>query len=359
MLPILDTSLVTITRLMRGQSPAQGGRDHTSHRLIAFGLSERQTLFVLYSVALAAGVMAAALEWLNYYLSLALAPLLMAALAILVAYLGGLKVVAASPTSDARRTVARWMQDLAYRRRVLEVGLDFIVIGLAYYMAFLARYALVMNAERFQIFLRTLPLAWAAAYLAFYVLGVYRGVWRYVGVSDLVRYVQAALGSSLMMLGIIFAAASLHLGDWFTHYSHLTLAWFAVFLLLGLAATRSSFKLLDSLAPKSSSPDEQNVLIYGAGDLGELALRWIILHPELHFRPVGFVDTNPTLRGRQIHGIEVFLEDVNLERLMTQKNIRGFIVTPDSEQNIDNLRQLCNRKGCWMQLLRLEFEKLA
>ena len=62
LLPILDTALVTFTRLMRGQSPVQGGRDHTSHRLIAFGLNERQTLFVLYGVALASAVLAAALE---------------------------------------------------------------------------------------------------------------------------------------------------------------------------------------------------------------------------------------------------------------------------------------------------------
>jgi UDP-GlcNAc:undecaprenyl-phosphate GlcNAc-1-phosphate transferase len=31
MMPILDTTLVTITRIIRGQSPSQGGRDHTSH----------------------------------------------------------------------------------------------------------------------------------------------------------------------------------------------------------------------------------------------------------------------------------------------------------------------------------------
>ena len=62
LLPILDTSLVTITRLLRGQSPAQGGSDHTSHRLVAFGLSERQTLSVLYGVAIFSGILAAALE---------------------------------------------------------------------------------------------------------------------------------------------------------------------------------------------------------------------------------------------------------------------------------------------------------
>ncbi|MEJ2352486.1 MAG: MraY family glycosyltransferase [Anaerolineales bacterium] len=47
LLPILDTILVTFTRILRGQSPTQGGRDHASHRLIAFGLSERQAVLAL------------------------------------------------------------------------------------------------------------------------------------------------------------------------------------------------------------------------------------------------------------------------------------------------------------------------
>ncbi len=47
LIPIVDTMMVSITRLMRGQAPAQGGRDHPSHRLIALGLGERQALIVL------------------------------------------------------------------------------------------------------------------------------------------------------------------------------------------------------------------------------------------------------------------------------------------------------------------------
>lgn len=55
LLPILDTTLVTFTRLLRGQSPAQGGTDHTSHRLVSFGLSERQALLVLFGIAIVGG----------------------------------------------------------------------------------------------------------------------------------------------------------------------------------------------------------------------------------------------------------------------------------------------------------------
>lgn len=56
-LPIFDINLVVWTRLFEGRSPTQAGRDHTSHRLLALGLSPRMTLFVLYSVCVVYGSM--------------------------------------------------------------------------------------------------------------------------------------------------------------------------------------------------------------------------------------------------------------------------------------------------------------
>src|SRR5207245_2293518 len=41
-IPIFDTAFVTVTRIMTGRRVGVGGRDHTSHRLVAIGLSERQ-----------------------------------------------------------------------------------------------------------------------------------------------------------------------------------------------------------------------------------------------------------------------------------------------------------------------------
>jgi len=44
-----------------------------------------------------------------------------------------------------------------------------------------------MNASRFELFLRTLPLTLGGSYVAFYIFGVYRGVWRYIGLNDLLH----------------------------------------------------------------------------------------------------------------------------------------------------------------------------
>lgn len=48
-LPAFDINLVIFTRLAEGRSPGEAGKDHTSHRLMSLGLTQRQTLFVLYA----------------------------------------------------------------------------------------------------------------------------------------------------------------------------------------------------------------------------------------------------------------------------------------------------------------------
>jgi len=61
--PLLDTTSVCITRTLRGQSIAQGGRDHLSHRLVARGFTERQSAAILWIVS--AGGAAAAWQFIR------------------------------------------------------------------------------------------------------------------------------------------------------------------------------------------------------------------------------------------------------------------------------------------------------
>jgi UDP-GlcNAc:undecaprenyl-phosphate GlcNAc-1-phosphate transferase len=357
MIPILDTAMVTITRLMRGQSPARGGRDHASHRLVAFGLSERQALLVLYAVSLSSAVMAAMLESINYWLSLVLAPLLILSLVLLTAYLARLKVVTAAPSPQGK-AISRVMLELTYRRRLLEVILDFFLIGIAYYLAFLTRYGLRMDTARLAVYLNSLPIALACAYLAYYFFGVYRSVWRYVDFDDLARFLQASLGAGILLAAIIFGLDSTGWVNWTNAFSHVLLALFGVFLFLGLVLSRSSFKFLDLLATKRVQQDEQLVVIVGASDTGEMALRWISMNPQLKFRPLGFIDADPLMAGRHIHGVEVLGDLTQLPGILESSPAVGVIVTGmDSDALwLAQLAQVCQEHGCWLRRLRLEFE---
>jgi UDP-GlcNAc:undecaprenyl-phosphate GlcNAc-1-phosphate transferase len=363
LLPILDTALVTFTRLLRGQSPVQGGRDHTSHRLIAFGLNERQAVLAMYIVALVSGVMAATLESIQYWYSLVLVPVLVLSLTLLMAYLGGLKVMPASTVGGSRGTLARIMLELTFKRRLLEVILDFFLICITYYLAFLACYGLVMDESLLNLYLQSLPLALAGAYVSFFAFGVYRGIWRYVGAADLVRYFWATLGSVVVVAVAVYIMNVTQLVPWVNKFSHMILGFFGLFLFLGFAATRSSFRIFDSFSQKRTGASRgdifiERVLILGAGDAGEMALRWIWMNPQLGYRPVGFIDSDPMMKGRQIHGVEVLGSPENISMLLDHHPVEGLILaTQDKEQQpVVDAIDTCQQRGCWVRSLRIEFE---
>ncbi|HVA09641.1 MAG TPA: MraY family glycosyltransferase, partial [Acidimicrobiales bacterium] len=53
--PIFDTALVVVTRLLHHRSPFQGGRDHSSHRLVFLGLPVPAAVALIYAVTVATG----------------------------------------------------------------------------------------------------------------------------------------------------------------------------------------------------------------------------------------------------------------------------------------------------------------
>ena len=352
LLPILDTALVAITRLLRGQSPAVGGIDHTSHRLVAFGLSERQAVTVLYVIAIISGIASIGLEAWDYDISLVLIPVLLILLSLFVAYLARMKVVQTEQIEHNGLT--RFFINLAFRRRIFELIFDLLLIGVSYYLAFWTRYGLNMTSTSMSLFLTSWPIALGISYGSFYLLGVYRGVWRYIGINDLIRYVGAAIiaGSLTSVIVRLVFPAQPFTGDVFLL--------FILYLLLGLAGSRSSFLILDRIYSRQfSGIDKENVLLYGAEDSGEIALRWILRNPSIGYSVVGFLDDDELKWGSNIHGVSILGDPNNIERFLQEKQVRGVIATSETLLRSlagERMVSTCRATGVWVRVLRLEFE---
>src|SRR5262249_18695240 len=71
-IPIFDTVVVAVTRKLSGRPVSQGGRDHTSHRLVALGMSERRATLLLYLFAALSGALALAVRQMAIWGALAL-----------------------------------------------------------------------------------------------------------------------------------------------------------------------------------------------------------------------------------------------------------------------------------------------
>jgi UDP-GlcNAc:undecaprenyl-phosphate/decaprenyl-phosphate GlcNAc-1-phosphate transferase len=276
------------------------------------------------------------------------------ALSLFTAYLGRLKVVTNyTPRTNAFTSL---VTDLAYRRRIFEILLDLLLIGVSYYLAYWTRYGLNMTVFSMQLFLRSWPVALGLAYAAFFAWRVYRGVWRYVGVNDWLRYGAASLSAGIL------TALVLRLADPSAAYPLEVFVLFAMYLLLGLAASRLSFQVFDQIYHRrQASNGGDGVLLYGAGDVGEIALRWMNRSPKIGYRPIGFLDDDPRHWGGHIHGVEVLGGCDQIPGILTTRKVAGIILTEPvtDEATLTRLLGLAREHGLWVRLLHLEFELLA
>lgn len=353
-LPILDTTFVTITRLMRGQSPVRGGRDHTSHRLVAFGLTERQTVGLLYGIALLSGSAAALVESFDYTLSLVLIPILLVSFSILAAYLSRLKVVE-SDASEGLFSIV--FQQIAIRRRLLEIILDFFLVSIAYYLATLTRSGFTMPEPAFDLFVQNLPIVIGSVYVVFFIMGIYQGLWQFIGMRDLVRlggaiFLAAALSSALIWL--LFPRSAFSFGIQFL---------LTVYLFIGASGSRSSFKLLDEIGQHqqaASRSGSARVLLYAANEPGELTLRWLSTSTDSAYTVVGFLDDDPYLRGRRIHDVEVLGAPEDAEVILRETGADGIIVAPlpGVKSQVELLRKACSQTGAWIREVQVRFEQI-
>jgi UDP-GlcNAc:undecaprenyl-phosphate GlcNAc-1-phosphate transferase len=292
------------------------------------------------------------LEALNYNLSLVLIPILLISLAVFTAYLSRLKVV--SSISPTKGSLGWFVQELTYKRRLLEIALDLVIIGSCYYLAFWTQSGLNMTQQGMQLFLRSWPLALTTAFLSFYIFGVYRGVWRYVGVDDLLRYARGVLG------GVVITGVILWL-LYHSQYSPVIFILYAVYLYLILSASRLSFQALDRAYSRQRRAETAGVLLYGADDAGEMALRWILHNPSMGYNPVGFIDDDQLKWGRSIHGVDVLGGGGQLESMLRDQDVQGVIISSTGELPEEELVKIintCHSRGVWVKVMRLAFEPI-
>ena len=174
LIPIFDTAFVTITRGLTGRSIFSGGRDHTSHRLVALGMSERRTVLVLYGLAIVGGAIGLLFHADSARYGWGLAVLYVAVLSSLGLYLGHRDAATADhDVADVSRTLPG---ELAIRYRTYEVLLDAVLIGVAYYLAFGLRFAEPEFSHFLPYFGQSLPLVLALQLGGLYLSGKYRQV---------------------------------------------------------------------------------------------------------------------------------------------------------------------------------------
>ncbi len=338
--PIFDTTLVTVLRKLWGRSASQGGRDHTSHRLVALGLSERAAVLMLYGFAVFAGMLAYFVSRLAVTQSLAMIVAFSILLVIIGVYLSKVKVYGGQEDEKAIKENAAFafLVNISHKRRIFEVFLDASLIMLSYYAAFALLFPQFENTANWDLFLRTLPMLILIKLGAFLIVGVYRGLWRYTSVDDLITFTKGVLlGSALSVLAILLIYR-------FQYFSRALFIIDGIILLLVLFGSRMAFRLIRQILPLPISGDGRRALIYGAGDAGEMVLRELKNNPAWNCNAVGFIDDDPLKTDTVIHGLKVFDGDGTLAELCQQHKINEILIAVReiSPERLKVIREICS-----------------
>ena len=356
-IPIFDTMFVTILRKLSGRAASHGGRDHTSHRLVALGMSERRAVLMLYGLSAVSGFLAIGVRALRPDVSIALLFGFTILLTLLGVYLAGVKGYDEEAQAAASRDkpLFTFLIDLSYKRRIFEVLLDVGLIILAYWSAYAIKFEPFSGSPAWQLFLRTVPIVVVVRLAAFLLFGVYRGIWRYTSIDDFVVFAKAvAAGSVVSMIIILFKFR-------FLGFSRAVFVIDAVMMMMLLAGSRMAFRLFRQLLPSGGSTVGRRALIYGAGDAGELLLRELLNNRDLQCSPIGFMDDDPKKRGKVIHGYPVFGGNGMFHRIVTQHNIEQVLIsTPRiSRERITEILRECESQNIELKRMAITIENLG
>ena len=355
MVPIVDTTLVTVIRILSGRKASTGGRDHTSHRLVLMGFSEKTAVLFLYGV----GAVAA---WGAYFVSIndsltspaVIIPIVMA-IVLMGVYLSQLRVYPEKEFSALRdRSFTPILMEITFKRQILFVLLDFVLIAFAYYLSYRLRFGSEHFGYYFKVFLRSLPAVITCKMVVFFWLGIYRGIWGFFSTNDVLVYVRASLLATLVsMAAVTFIyrfegfSKGVFVIDWL-----LTSA-----LLLGV---RGSFRFfLETQQRKTLSGDK--VIIYGAGRAGELLLREILNNSRLGVKPVGFVDDDALKKGKRIQGYPIFGGFDELDKIHTKHQLAGILVAFNdidgkSKSAHQLVKEYCSKNSLSLKQFRVDLK---
>ena len=355
LIPIFDTTLVTILRLLSGRLPSTGGRDHASHRLVAIGLSERYAVATLWALAAVGGGIGVLVQHLGPGWSLLLGSLFLLAMALFAVYLAQVRVYEDAGQTPVGGTFTPIVVEFVYRRRIAEVLLDTCLVVIAYYAAYRLRFeGSAWGGENFRLFLESLPIVVGVQMAGLFVTGAYRGVWRHFSLMDGFVFAKGvASGVAAIVVLLVF-------GYRFAGYSRTVFVIYALLLLALLLASRSSFRLMGEFV-RRRRPAGERLVVYGSDDAGVAALREVLSRPGTESQVIGFIDDDEVRRGARVHGYPVLGGYETLIARIEAGEVDAVVLGggPGEGARLEDLKRLCTERGVTLSRISVRLEHLV
>ena len=241
--------------------------------------------------------------------------------------------------------------------RRVQVVLDIAVLSSAFVFAYLLRFEFMLGPAERQRLIWQLPAIVLLQLVSQHVWGVYKFIWRYIGLSELRAFIGAALTCVAVMLAFRFGMPVGKLNLWVPIS--------VTFIDVGLAFTgtlgiRVFRRVLYEWGEREReerrselATGEVKVLLVGAGKAGVMAAREIQGGAMPHLDVKGFVDDDVEKLGSVINGVRVVGTSAEIPRLVEALMIDEVILTiaRASRPEIRRIVETCEKTSAKIRII--------
>jgi len=340
--PILDTTFVTLTRLLEGRPISKGGKDHTSHGLVALGIPEERVVWLVWGLAAGGGVIGLSLRSVSRPVAYALGGALLILLTLLGLYLLASRMSAlegsaekaneGSETGDEGQGTQLFNRLLRLHHRfpLLTILMDVTLVAIAYFGAYLVRWDTEQLPAELAYFRQTLAMVIVLKMIGLAIAGAYAPRFRHYSLADVVGTIRANILGTLLTALVLLLVSRVGLSRGVLMVDFLLCSTLTV---LG----RVSFRFLDDVKEKWSS-EGTPVAFVGRMEDAELAFRALRGVEEPRLRLVAVVDHTYGGRRGRFKGYPLFGGDAGIERAVGECGVTAVVVIDRGGTGRDDTR---------------------
>lgn len=362
-LPIMETLLSMLRRFLKsiypeGEVSTFGAKlktmflpdkGHIHHRLIAAGFSHRKAVLTLYLVSCVLGIGAFAVSVAHDATS-----------SLILIVVGGAVVLGVRQLRYTEMAVLKNgillpLYDREFLNRetfqgFLDVSFIIISFAIARQLAEWRSLDHLLTRE----FIITTTIVCLTQFVVLFLSGAYKGSFRYMGLREAVRttmaVAQAVLVTWILFSFVITPPVQVTFG---------TIVFDFYILLSCVIGSRISFSVLKHFSQPAARGGNR-VVLYGAGMTGRLILDKIKSGNLPGFNPVGFLDDDPYLEGKKIHGVTVYGGHWKLQGLLKRMDIKEVLLVNDrvKPEVLRRLEAVTRSQGVRLRKLSLTLEEI-
>lgn len=309
--PIFDTVFSMARRVLIRKRPFAPDKEHVHHQILAMGFSHKQTVIILYVATICLSLIATSILLVNQRYVVGLLILVSLGAYRTIKHLGYFQRIVSFRhevigrgkrlryLSDEHFKVTQWIHKVVGERWVLPI-LDSTVFLISWVTAlYIANIDIISGFEKFFPILG-LHLVFIA--LSFNYWLTYNFIWRYTKAIHLARFLKATFIPTFLTWIFSPLVSDTSTLD-FRFFFELNITFSSLIILVRLSQNYYFNLIKREIASTKTGP---KVIIYGAGDSGEIAHEFLVKNDELEYQIIGFIDDDPRKKELFIADHQVF-----------------------------------------------------